>query len=331
MQASDFTAVVIASDLRRTGNFSCSHAAINRLYENTVWSMRGNFVSVPTDCPQRDERLGWTGDIQVFAPTASFLFDTCGFLAAWLRDLEADQRDADGVPPVIIPAIPLPRGHENRPMALWADSCILTPWDLFTASGDRNLLEAQFESMCLWIDRGLPRDSSGFYSTNIPQYGDWLDPRSPPARPGHCPTDSFLVANAYLVHVTKRLSEIAELIGKHTLAAKYSAQAARLHKAFQDEYMTHNGRLVSDTQSAYALALHFGLFETNQASKAAERLAWLTRWEAFHITTGFAGTPIILKVLADSGNLNIAYRMLQEKDEPSWLYPVEMGATTIVS
>lgn len=327
----DFTAIVISSDLRRTGTFESSHTQVNKLHENTVWSMRGNFVSVPTDCPQRDERLGWTGDIQVFAPTANYLFDTAAFLGSWLRDVEADQRDAGGVVPIVIPSIPMPPDNrQNRPMAVWADCTVITPWDLYSSFGDRATLETQWESIRLWLDKGLPRDERGMYSTATPQYGDWLDPRSPPQRPGHCPTDSFLVANAYLIFVTDLAARIAELIGRNEVAAQYSSEAQHLREIFRAEYITSSGRLVSDTQTAYALALRFGLFADKDVDKAKARLGWITRWEAFRITTGFAGTPIILNSLAENGMLNLAYRMLQERDDPSWLYPVGMGATTIV-
>ncbi|KAL4867810.1 bacterial alpha-L-rhamnosidase-domain-containing protein [Aspergillus spectabilis] len=326
----DFTGVVITSDLRRTGTFECSHPHINRLHENAVWSMRGNFISIPTDCPQRDEKLGWTGDIQIFAPTANFLFDTFAFLGSWLRDLYADQKDADGVVPVIIPNPPKqPDGRMKRPMAIWADCAVITPWDLYRAYGDIAQLEVQWESMCLWLDQGLPRNERGFWSTASPQYGDWLDPRSAPNLPGNCPTDSFLVANAYLIHTTKLAAQVGAILGKIEKAAHYATEVTRLTQLFQNEYVTPNGRLACDTQTAYALALNFGLLSSHHIQTARDRLAFLVRWDRFQINTGFAGTPIILQTLADNGNLNLAYRMLQEADCPSWLYPVRMGAATI--
>jgi alpha-L-rhamnosidase len=323
---------MISSDLRRTGTFETSHSLINKLHENTVWSMQGNFVSVPTDCPQRDERLGWTGDIQVFAPTANYLFDTAAFLGSWLRDVEVDQRDGGGIVPIIVPSVPMgtTSSRQYRPMAVWADCAIITPWDLYNAFGDKSTLEVQWESMRLWLDKGVPRDGRGFYTTTTPQYGDWLDPRSPPQLPGHSPTDSYLVANAYLTYVTDLAAKIAKIIGKPEAASLYSSQASKLLELFRKEYITPSGRLVSDTQTAYALALRFGLLPEDVICNARARLDFLTRWEAFKITTGFAGTPIILEVLADHGMLNLAYGMLQEGDDPSWLYPVSMGATTIV-
>jgi alpha-L-rhamnosidase len=293
--------------------------------------MRDNFVSVPTDCPQRDERLGWTGDIQVFAPTANYLFDTSAFLSCWLRDLEVEQKDAGGVVPWIVPSVPFTMSRQNRPAAIWADCSIITPWDLYITFGDESILEAQWESMCLWLDEGIPRDEKGFYRTTNPQFADWLDPRAPPAFPGHSVTDPFLVANAYLIYVTDLAAKIGNIIGKSEAAARYASQASGLLDMFLAEYLTPNGRLISDTQTAYSLVLRFGLLPERNLNVAKSRLDWITRWEMFKITTGFAGTPIILQVLADNGMLNLAYRMLEETEDPSWLYPVNMGATTIVS
>jgi alpha-L-rhamnosidase len=183
--------------------------------------------------------------------------------------------------------------------------------------------------MRMWLDQGIPRGEDGFYGTEIAQYGDWLDPRSPPTLPGNGPTDNYMVANAYLVYVTDLTAKIGKLIGKADEAAKYEKDAARLRQLFREEYTNTKGRLVCDTQAAYALALRFGLFEEHQLDTARNRLGYLTRWEGYRITTGFAGTPIILPALADNGMLQLAYGMLQQRDEPSWLYPVQMGATTI--
>ncbi|CAK7217227.1 hypothetical protein SCUCBS95973_003074 [Sporothrix curviconia] len=340
---SDVTAMVVSSDLRRTGTFQCSHGLVNQLHDNTVWSMRGNFVSVPTDCPQRDERLGWSGDLQVFAPTASFLYDTAGFLGGWLRDLAAEQAELGGIVPTVVPSVPMPpRDNERQPMAAWGDVAVLTPADLYQFFGDAALLRRQWDSIVQWLDHGIPRDNDndddsdnkkngpGFYSTKSPQFGDWLDPRSPPALPGHTPTDPFLVANAYLVHVTQQAAAVAACLGETAHAVRYSEDARRLRQRFRDEYVTPRGRLSSDTQTAYVLALHMDLLDGQaQISTAKDRLDWLTRWDAFKINTGFVGTPHILPALAKADMMGIAYRMLQEQGCPSWLYPVTMGATTI--
>ncbi|KAK5311796.1 hypothetical protein LTR93_011594 [Exophiala xenobiotica] len=176
--------------------------------------------------------------------------------------------------------------------------------------------------MRLWLDKGVPRDHRGFYAQTTPQYGDWLDPRSPPQLPGHSPTDQHMVANAYLIHITKVAADIAKVVGDVEAGERYAADAARLMEAFRDEYVTPNGRLACDTQAVYVLALLYDLFPSEKhVQNARARLDWMVRWEGFKITTGFAGTPHILSVLAKNGMLNHAYRMLQEQECPSWLYP----------
>jgi alpha-L-rhamnosidase len=285
-----FTAVVIVSDMRRTGTFHSSHSAINQLHSNVVWSMMGNFVSVPTDCPQRDERLGWTGDIQAFAPTANFLYDTAGFLGGWLRDVDLEQREHNGIPPEVVPHITM-HGRPVRPMAIWADVVALTPWDLYTTFGDTKLLSKQWDSMALWLDKGVPRRSTGLWDHGAVQYGDWLDPRAPPQLPAHGLTDTHLAADAYLVYTTGVVAKIAEIIGNDAEAKRFGKAYDDLLREFRREYVTPNGRLMSDTQTAIALALRFGLIEGKQKEHATERLEHLVRWDAFKISTGFAGTP----------------------------------------
>ncbi|WVQ79775.1 hypothetical protein IAT38_001875 [Cryptococcus sp. DSM 104549] len=327
----DFTAIVIFSDMRPTGTFKSSHAQINRLHENVIWGMMSNFVSVPTDCPQRDERLGWTGDEQVFAPTANYLFDTAGFLSGWLKDVAAEQIFWKGVPPTVVPFVPPNKFNDQfpKPQSVWADCVAITPWDLYTTFGDQAILERQWESMCMWLDKGLPRKANGFWDDLAPQYGDWLDPNAPPQYPAHGRTDTHLVANAYLIYVTELVAKIGKLLGKDAEAKRYAADAERFRQLFLDEYVTATGRVVADTQTAFALVLKFNLLKPEQVAHACERLEFLIKWAYFKVSTGFAGTPIILPVLAENGLSHIAYRMLQEKDSPSWLYAVGMGATTI--
>lgn len=333
----DFTAVVIASDLRRTGHFDCSHKMIAKLHENVRWGMLGNFVSLPTDCPQRDERLGWTGDIQVFAPTANYLYDTSAFLGGWLKDVAAEQRKYDGVPPIFVPWTPPPKdainplgGHKPKPNGVWADVVAITPWDLYRSYGDKSILEDQYESMTMWLDKGLPRLADGLWDGERPQYGDWLDPKAPPQYPAHGRTDYLLPANAYLVSTTRLVARIANVLGKQHDAQRYQLDFLRLRQLFRDEYITKNGRVSSDTQTALTLALWFDLVEEDQRAHSVDRLDFLIRWEYFKVSSGFAGTPLILSNLAKHGKLDLAYRMLQERDNPSWLYSVGMGATTIV-
>lgn len=315
--------------MTRTGTFTCSHPLINKLYQNIVSSTLGNFVSIPSDCPQRDERLGWTGDIQVFTPTASFIFDTFGLLAGWLKDVAAEQRTNDGVPPVVVPDV---FAGKAAPHAVWADVVILTPWNLYQAFGDQAILRDFLPGMTDWLDRGLPRcKRTGLWDPSITQLGDWLDPAAPPQDPGHGRTDPLLVANAYLVGVTHIMSRITALLGHHDLSTRYAQDHAHLLTHFQTEYISPSGRMVSASQTAYALALAFNLLKPCQKELAVQRLGYLVRWQGFKISTGFVGTPIICQALADNGLPSIAYRMLEETGCPSWLYPVTMGATTMVS
>lgn len=318
--------------MRRTGHFSCSHELVNRLYENVVWSTIDNFISLPTDCPQRDERLGWTGDLQVFAKTANYLFDTSGFLEGWLRDVSSETLEYDGVCPEMVPWIyePYQPGRKMRRMGIWADCTALTPWDLYTYSGDEEVLCKNWDSMTAWLDKGVPRGENGLYSHDQAQFGDWLDPRAPPSLPGHGQTNPYLATDAFLVHTTRTVARIACILGKPE-AERYADDYARLFHTFQEEYITRTGRMVSDTQTALALALKFDLFPDDCKARGISQLEYLVKWDAFRIATGFAGTPIILPALAENGLLHCAYRMLQEGENPSWLYPVTMGATTIVS
>lgn len=322
-------AVVIHSDMTRTGTFECSHPLVNQLHKNIVWSMRGNFLSIPTDCPQRDERLGWTGDIQVFAPTANFLFNTTSFLSSWLRDVAVDQKDQGGVPPLVVPNV-LKNWYPIAPQAVWGDVTVLTPWDVYMTCGDVDILRTQYESMRTWIDDAIRRGPDGLWEQDYWQLGDWLDPKAPPDDPGDARTNATMVADAYLVHVTYKMAEISKLIENHIDSQRYQAQAQLLKEAFLYKYLAPSGLLVSDTQTALALAIVFGIYDNKtQLETAADRLVHHVRSQKFRVTTGFAGTPVILHALTLVNCEQVAYRMLQEKNCPSWLYPVTMGATTM--
>ncbi|MFI1963228.1 family 78 glycoside hydrolase catalytic domain [Streptomyces pathocidini] len=333
LDPADVTAVVVHSDMARTGWFSCSDPLVERLHENVVWSLRGNFLDVPTDCPQRDERLGWTGDIQVFAPTAAFLYDCSGLLTGWLRDLAAEQlARPDSVPPLVVPdVIPDTFTEFPRAQAVWADVAVLLPWVLYRRFGDRELLRGQYASMCAWVDTAASyaAEGGGLWR-HVFQLGDWLDPTAPPDRPAEARTDGDLVANAYLVRTAAVLGDIAEVLGEGADAARYRALADSVRAAFNEEFVTPAGRLSSDAQTAYALALCFGLLpDARQRERAGERLAAIVRGADFRIATGFTGTPLICDALYAAGEPELAYRMLLERGCPSWLYPVTMGATTM--
>ena len=324
-------AVVLHTDMTRTGWFESSHALLNRLHENIVWGMRGNFLDIPTDCPQRDERLGWTGDIQVFAPTASFLYDCSGMLGGWLRDLAAEHLTrADGAPPLVVPDV-LPFAFGGTPHAVWADVAVLLPWTLYRRFGDVAVLRTQYPSMRGWVETAarLTEAGAGLWRQDF-QLGDWLDPAAPPDAPGDARTDGDLVANAYVARSAGVLAETARLLGEKDDAVRYEELARSVRAAFADEFVTPGGRLSSDAQTAYALALCFALLPTERQRRgAAERLARIVRKAGFHIATGFAGTPLICDALCAGGEAQLAYRMLLEEGCPSWLYPVSMGATTV--
>jgi alpha-L-rhamnosidase len=320
----DVTAVVIHSDLERTGWFHTSHPLLQRLHENVVWSLRGNFLSVPTDCPQRDERLGWTGDIQVFAPTAAFLYDVRGFLDSWLRDLALEQDD-EGVVPFVIPDVI----GLARPAAAWGDAAVIVPDVLERHFGDRDVLARQYPSARAWVELCLRRAGAGRVWEGDFQFGDWLDPTAPPDRPGQAMTATGLVATAYLAHSTRLLSRAAEILGHTTDAERYRGVADEVRQAFVREYVTGAGRLLSDTPTAYALALTFDLLPPALRDPAGRRLAALVRENGYRIATGFVGTPIVLDALTSTGHDAAAGRLLLQTACPSWLYPVTMGATTI--
>ncbi|KAK6004985.1 hypothetical protein QM012_007764 [Aureobasidium pullulans] len=327
-------ALVMHTDMRRTGWFSCSDSLINKLHENTVWSMRGNFLSIPTDCPQRDERLGWTGDIQVFGPSANFLFDTGAMLGHWLEDVAAEQAEHNGIPPFVVPNILASDTGDHSwgefPQAVWDDVVILLPWALYRAFGDMELLKRQYPSMQMWIHEGVRRGSDDLWDPSFHQLGDWLDPSAPPDRPGEAKTDGTFVADAYLVYVTRLMSVISDVLGHKGEAARYTLEHKKLKKAFGRKYITIEGLPVADTQTGLALAIVFDLFKTpDQAKVAAARLDRAVKMANFKVATGFAGTPIITHALSSVGLQNLAYRMLYEKECPSWLYPITMGATTV--
>ena len=320
---------VVHSDLRRTGWFACSDADLNRFHDNVVWSMRGNFVDIPTDCPQRDERLGWTGDIQVFAPTAAFLHDVSGMLGSWLCDLAVDQ-GADGGVPVIVPWV----GDDGpdalrQPAAAWGDAAVLTPWDVYRASGDRTVLERQWDSARAWVDLLDRRAGDDRLWTGDFQFGDWLDPAAPPEDAAAATTDRDLVASAHVAHSAARLAEMATVLGRDADARHYSDLAAAVRAAVRDRW-TIDGLLVEESQCGYAMLIVFGILEDDDArSRAGARLRELVEKADHRIATGFVGTPLVSAALERTGHLDTAYRQLLERGCPSWLYPVTMGATTI--
>jgi len=325
----DVEAVVLHSDLTPTGWFAASDPLVEKLHENVRWGMRGNFLSIPTDCPQRDERLGWTGDIQVFAPTAAFLYDCDGFLTSWLRDLSHEQARAGGIVPLVVPAA-LPSFAGGGPVAAWGDAATVVPSVLWERFGDRDALAAQYPSMCDWVEAvRRDADDDGLWAGRM-QLGDWLDPAAPADKPGKAKVDADIVATAYLARSFQLVADTARLLGHAGDADRYARLAARSRAAFTAEYVTPAGRMMSDAPTAYALALQFDLVEDEPLRAAlGRRLAALVREGGYRIGTGFVGTPLVADALTATGHLDAAERLLTQTECPSWLYPITQGATTV--
>jgi len=322
----DLRAVVLHTDLERTGTFHSSDELLNRMHQNVVWSMRGNFLDIPTDCPQRDERMGWTGDIQVFSPTACYLYDSAGFLASWLAELAAEQGE-NGIVPFVVPKVAI---GADTGTAVWGDASTIVPWVLYQSYGDLGLLRTQFSSMRGWVDHVASLAGESRLWDRGFQFGDWLDPAAPADRPEAARTASEIVATAYLARSADIVAETARLLGHDAEAQQYEVLAAEVRSAFAAEYVTGAGRLMSDAPTAYALAVQFALLPgAAQREHAGRRLAELVRSGGYKINTGFVGTPLICDALAETGHLDSAYRLLLQKGQPSWLYPVTQGATTI--
>ncbi len=317
--ASNVEAVVTHSDLERIGSFESSDELINRLHDNVVWGWRGNSVSVPTDCPQRDERLGWTGDAQVFSPTASFLYDCETFWENWLADLAADQRPEGAVPPVI------PDTHFELGVgaAGWADAACVVPWTTYVAYGDEHVLAQSLPAMRRWIDYVYERLDDDLRWSRDFQFGDWLDPDAPTAEPWKAKARFDLVASAYSVRSTDLFVRTCGVLGEDELAARYGERAAQLREAWQRNYADK----ARSTQTGCALAIEFALVD--DVRSFGDALAARVRETDTHLSTGFLGTPLLLPALARTNHLDVAYALLEQRTPPSWLYQVLAGATTI--
>ncbi|WP_244256178.1 alpha-L-rhamnosidase [Rathayibacter sp. VKM Ac-2760] len=317
---------VIHSDLRRTGWFESSNPLLNRLHENAVWSMRGNFLYLPTDCPQRDERLGWTGDIQVFAPTAASLFDVDSFLSSWLVDLALEQTAVGGSVPFVIPNV---IADAATPAAAWGDAATVVPSVLHERYGDSAVLAAQYPSMRDWTDHLLGLAGATMLWQGGFQFGDWLDPTAPPDDAFQAMTDPGIVATAYLIRSADLTAAAARLLGCSRDAERFADAAERAREAFVAAYIA-DGLMLSDSQTAYALALEFGIVrDPALRARLGDRLAALVAENDHRIGTGFVGTPIVADALTRAGHLATAGRLLIQEGSPSWLHPVTMGATTI--
>ena len=325
LDADSLRAIVIHSDMARTGWFETSNELVTKLHDNVVWSMRGNFVGVPTDCPQRDERLGWTGDLNAFAPTATYLYDVRGVLQSWLKDLAVEQLASGTVPWDVPDVLPTP----STPTALWSDVAISLPWVLYQEYGDLEILRASYPSMSAFMRQvEVLLDDDGLWGHGF-QFGDWLDPDAPKDNPAGGKTDRYLVATAYLCKTTRELAESAALLDEDEDATHFARLHERVRAAFRHEFVSAGGRVVNESATAYALAIAFDILDDDQLAKAGDRLAEIVEAAGYRISTGFAGTPLVTDALTRTGHPDVAYKMLLEKRCPSFLYPVTMGATTI--
>lgn len=321
----NFQAISLYSNMSPTGNFECSNALVNQLQHNIQWGQRGNFLDVPTDCPQRDERLGWTGDAQAFARTASFNFDVENFFAKWLKDLAADQQ-SDGRVPFVIPNVLKPTDGGS---AGWADAATIIPWTMYVAYGDKKILEDQYASMKSWIGFMQANSTDNLWNIGF-HFGDWLFYRPFDDNDGRSAvTDKYLIAQAFYAHSLDLTIKTAKLLGATDDVARYTSLLEKVKAAFMNEYVTPNGHLVSSTQTAYVLALNFDMLPESMRKQAAEFLVKNIKSYGTHLTTGFLGTPYLTHVLTRFGYSDVAYQLLLQESYPSWLYPVKLGATTI--
>jgi alpha-L-rhamnosidase len=334
LTAESLVAVVVSSELERIGTFECSDPLLNKLHRNVVWGQRGNFLDVPTDCPQRDERLGWTGDLAVFSPTATFLFDTSHFLQDWLRDLNAEQRATDGMVPFVVPDVlkfmpPRDEFPGQDSTSFWSDAAVWVPWACWQAYGDRTALAEAYPAMAAHVRRVEGKLSEADLWDSGFQFGDWLDPSAPPEDPADAKADPSVVSTAAIYRSAATVAEVARELGNDADAEHFAALASRLRTAFNTHYASDDGRVLSDCATVYALAIAFGLLDEPRRQLAGDRLAELAAENGYRVSTGFAGTPYISDALTITGHLDHAYRLLLERECPSWLYPVLMGATTI--
>ncbi|MBN2308622.1 MAG: family 78 glycoside hydrolase catalytic domain [Candidatus Hydrogenedentes bacterium] len=313
------TGIVAHSDTPPAGSFECSHPLINQLQCNIVWGQRGNFLEVPTDCPQRDERLGWMGDAQVFARTASFNMDTAAFFTKWMQDVVDGQSDSGGFPNVAPRAV-----VENDAAAAWGDAGIIVPWTIYQCYGDTRMLERYYGPMQGWIEHLRARYPGLLWTTPVPgvgEYGDWLS--------NDADTPKDVVVAAYFAYSTDLLARIAQVLGRWDDARRYARLFEEIKTAFVREYVDDDGRIQGATQTCYVLALRFNLLPEELRAAAAAHLVEDIRARDGHLSTGFLGGAYLMPVLSDAGHTDVAYGLVQNESFPSWGYSIRHGATTI--
>jgi alpha-L-rhamnosidase len=327
----NITGIVVHSDMALTGSFECSNPLLNQLQHNILWGQKGNFVDVPTDCPQRDERLGWTGDAQAFCRTAAFNMDVSSFFTKWLKDLSADQKPGGEVPDVIPDILTKKGSLTTQPSAGWGDVAVITPWTMYLVYGDRLFLENQYPSMKAWVEYIRKKAGEGLIWKGGSKYGDWLFYHPPinshPEPDGH--TEPDFIATAFYAYSTRLLSMAAKELGKTEDEKYYTELFSKIKNVFVNEYVTPAGRVGTNSQTSYVLALMFDLLPDHLRQNAAQFLVNDIKSRRNHLSTGFLGTSYLCHVLSGMGFTDVAYDLLLQETYPSWLYPVKMGATTI--
>jgi alpha-L-rhamnosidase len=327
----NITGVVVHSDMQVTGSYESSNPLLNQLQHNIQWGQKGNFVDVPTDCPQRDERLGWTGDAQAFSRTAAFNFNVAAFFKKWLKDVALDQRPGGEVPDVIPDVINNQDVKTVSPSAGWGDVAVIVPWTMYQVYGDKEFLENQYPSMKAWVEYIRKKAGDTYQWKGGSKYGDWLF-YHPPVN-NHTEPDGFteydFISTAFFAYSTSILAKSAKELGKTEDEIFYTDLFSKIKNVFNKEYVTPAGRVGTNSQTSYVLALMFNLLPDDLQPNAAKFLVDDIKSRRNHLSTGFLGTPFLCHVLTQNGYTDVAYDLLLQESYPSWLYPVRMGATTI--
>jgi alpha-L-rhamnosidase len=320
----NITGVVVHSDMTPTGTFECSNPLINQLQHNIQWGQKGNFLDVPTDCPQRDERLGWTGDAQAFVRTAAYNMDVAGFFTKWMKDVAADQLP-DGRVPFVIPDVLRDGGCS----AGWGDVATIAPWTIYQVFGDKQILETQYPSMKAYVEYIHKKAGETNEWKGGSVFGDWLFYKSMAQTENDGYTNPDMIATMFYAYSTKLLAQTAAVLGKTDDAKTYNDLFEKIKATFNNNYVTAAGHVAAESQTGYVLALNFNLLPENLRAKATQFLVDDIKGRGNHLSTGFLGTPYLCHVLSDNGRADVAYDLLLQESFPSWLYPVKMGATTI--
>ncbi|MDF2802304.1 MAG: alfa-L-rhamnosidase RamA, partial [Anaerocolumna sp.] len=329
----DFMGNVVYSDLEQIGTIETSNSMVNRLFQNALWGQKGNFLDVPTDCPQRDERMGWTGDAQMFSGTACFNMDCDAFFHKYLYDLAREQKEFGGIVPHTVPSFGMSEKDTNNFLSggssAWSEAATVIPWNLYLHYGDKSILERQLDSMKSYVDYIRRQDDGGrLWNTGF-HFGDWLalDGESEFNPFGGTPND--LIATAYYAYSAQLVAKAAKVLNREDIYLEYQTLSDEVKEAFCEEFISPRGRLIADTQTSYILALFMDLVPEKYRNRILEGLVKNLEDNKGYLKTGFVGTPYFCRVLSENGYNELAYKLLLNEEFPSWLYEVKLGATTI--